>query len=110
MKNPKVVVLHILDAIYAIEEYVKGYDKSRFEKDAKTQDAVIRRLEIIGEACTKLSDNFQQEIKEIPWSKIKAMRNVLIHEYWSVDLDLVWDVVKNKLPELKKYLKAFNQN
>ena len=72
-------------------------DYKAFEADRKTQDAVIRNLEIIGEAARTIPDEVRDKAAEIEWYKIIALRNILIHEYFGVNLKIVWDVIQNKL-------------
>ena len=72
-------------------------DYKAFEADRKTQDAVIRNLEIIGEAARILPDEIRDKAAEIQWYKIIALRNILIHEYFGVNLKIIWDVIQNKL-------------
>ena len=92
----------ILDAIDRIEDYVQGMDENDFGSDRKTQDAVIRNLEIIGEAARNLPDKTKAEAPEIEWHKITGLRNILAHEYFGVSIPIVWDVVRNKLEPLKQ--------
>jgi uncharacterized protein with HEPN domain len=99
VKSDKPYLAHILDSITAIETYVAG-GRDVFLRERLVQDAVIRNLEIIGEAAGHLSPALKQA-SHAPWSKVIAFRNRLIHGYWSVDPLLVWDVVANNLPELK---------
>ena len=87
----------ILQAISFIREYVKDMDYKVFEADRKTQDAVIRNLEIIGEAARTVPDEVRDKAAEIEWYKIIALRNILIHKYFGVNLKIVWDVIQNKL-------------
>ena len=87
----------ILEAITFIREYVKSMDYKAFEADRKTQDAVIRNLEIIGEAARTVPEEVRDKAAEIQWHKIIALRNILIHEYFGVNLKILWDVVQNKL-------------
>jgi len=87
----------ILQAITFIREYVKDMDYKAFESDRKTQDAVIRNLEVIGEAARTIPDEIRDKAVEIEWYKIIALRNILIHEYFGVNLKIVWDVIQNKL-------------
>ena len=91
----------ILEAIARIKEYTKGMDAKDFSSDIKTQDAVIRNLEIIGEAARNLPDEIKDSSSEIQWYKIVALRNVLIHEYFGVNVKILWDVIANKLDELE---------
>jgi len=87
----------ILQAIAFIREYIKDMDYKAFEADRKTQDAVIRNLEVIGEAARTIPDEIKDKTAEIEWYKIVALRNILIHEYFGVNLKIVWDVIQNKL-------------
>lgn len=91
----------ILEAIEQIRFYVTGYSRIDFERDRRTQDAVIRNLEIIGEAAGKLPEDLYTTSHNVEWRKIIAFRNILIHEYFGVSLAIVWDVVQNKLDPLK---------
>jgi len=103
-KDDTIYLKHILDAINAIESYTDKISEERFSMLMEKQDAVVRRLEIIGEASNKLSEKFRKKYKNIEWAKIISMRNILIHEYFGVDLEQVWNVVVKDLPKLKKDL------
>lgn len=87
----------ILEAIHQIQTYMADQDEGAFATDRKTQDAVIRNLEIIGEAVGNLPEQFQKTAPEIDWRKIKGLRNILIHEYFGINLPIIWDVVQSKL-------------
>jgi uncharacterized protein with HEPN domain len=91
---------HILDAITAIQEYTTDGRES-FLSDRKTQDAVVRNLEIVGEATRNVPAEFRSAHSDIPWQQAANLRNVLAHEYFGVDLRIVWAVVENELPPLK---------
>lgn len=103
-KSSAVFLLHIRDAIVQIETYVAGYSFDQFLLDKKTQDAVIRQLEVIGEATTNLEEAFKQKNATIPWREISDFRNVLAHEYWDVDLDIVWKAAHEDIGSLKSAL------
>jgi uncharacterized protein with HEPN domain len=103
-KTPKIFLLHILDAISQIEQYVSGLSYDEFALDRKTQDAAIRQLEIIGEASRNLENSFKENRPEIPWREIADFRNVLAHEYWDIDLDIIWKAINDDVPNLKKAL------
>ena len=90
----------ILGAIERILEYVRGMDYKTFTGDLKTQDAVIRNLEIIGEAARHLPGEMTEKAPTIEWVKITGLRNILTHEYFGVNLAIVWDVVEHKLDPL----------
>ena len=103
-KDPFVLIEHIKESITAIEDYTHGISREGFLSTPQIQDAVIRRLEIIGEAANKLDPEFAEQFANIPWYEIAAMRNILIHEYFGVDLDQVWNTIKKDIPELKRQL------
>ena len=90
----------ILESIGRIKEYVQDMEESDFGEDLKTQDAVIRNLEIIGEAAGKLADSLKSKAEEIEWRKIIGLRNILIHEYFGVNLQRVWKAVKEDVADL----------
>ena len=101
-KNDPIPYLEdILNSIEYIEQYTKGIDLPEIENNQMIQDAIIRRIEIIGEVAGKLPENIKTSKPEIPWQDIKDMRNKLIHDYGHVDLELVWAVIENHLPTLK---------
>jgi uncharacterized protein with HEPN domain len=90
----------ILGAVERILEYVRGMDYEAFTGDLKTQDAVIRNLEIIGEAARHLPAEMTERTPAIQWPKIMGLRNILTHEYFGVNLAILWDVIQNKLGPL----------
>lgn len=88
------------EAIDRIQEYTKGMDYEQFLQDTKTQDAVIRNIEIIGEAAKNLSSDFRKKYAHLDWKKIAGMRDKIIHFYFGVKWDIVWGVIKDKIPAL----------
>ena len=100
MKDDKVYLEHILKCISNIESYTKS-GKDEFIKSQLIQDAVIRNLEIIGEATKKVSHELRQKEQNIPWREMAGLRDVLIHDYFGVDLKIVWNVVGNELPRIR---------
>lgn len=103
-KDPAIFLEHILECIELIEEYTRNLSKEEFLKSSQAQDSVVRRLEVIGEASKNLLEEFKELYSDIPWKKILAMRNMLIHEYFAVNLNVVWKTVQEDIPELKKYV------
>ena len=97
---------HILDAIQYINKFTQDIDKEKFISEPMIRFSVERQLEIIGEAANHLSQNTKQLNSEIDWRKIVAFRNFIVHEYFGVDLELVWDIVENKIPVLEREVLA----
>ena len=95
----------IQEALERIEQYIAGVDLTQWHLDTKTVDAVIRNLEIIGEATAHLPDDIVLQNKDIPWEKMRGMRNLLAHEYFGVDIDIIWQTAIRDLPELKIQIK-----
>jgi uncharacterized protein with HEPN domain len=83
-----------------ILRYIKGMEYTKFVKDDRTYDAVIRNLEIIGEAANKVPDNFQKQHSSIEWRQISALRNVVAHQYFGIQDEIIWDIIQNKIPPL----------
>lgn len=106
MKTNETYLHHILDAIERIEQYTEDLGRDEFEERPMVQDAVVRQLEIIGEASRQLSDAVQDRHDDIPWPAIIGMRNRIAHDYMSVDFDIVWDVVQHDLTTLKTRVEA----
>ena len=106
MSSDEVYVRHILESIAAIEEYLVGGTREMLEHDRRTKAAIVRELEIIGEAATHLSPEFQAVHPDVPVDKMIGMRNKLIHEYFGVDLDVVWKTAVEDLPVLKPSLEG----
>jgi len=100
MKDDRIYLLHIRDAILYILEYTAS-GKDSFFADRKTQDAVVRNLEIIGEATKRVSDSLKNAHPDVSWKPIAGMRDKLVHDYFGVNLQLVWDVIERDLPALK---------
>lgn len=100
MRSERERLLDILEAIERIEKYaVQG--KEAFEEDELIQNWMVNHITMIGEACRSLPDDFQARHAEIPWADIVGMRNILVHHYFGIDLDAVWAVIENDIPDLK---------
>ncbi len=101
-KTADIFLQHILESIELIEKRVKSVSYEEFTSDIDLQDMVIRRLEIIGEAARNLPKEFREQHSDVDWQDAADMRSALIHGYFVVDLDVVWDTISNDLPVFKK--------
>jgi uncharacterized protein with HEPN domain len=100
----------VLEAIPRIDRYTAGMDYDSFRADDKTIDAVVRNLEVIGEAARHIPEEVQKQYPDIPWARMRDVRNVLIHEYFGVSVSIVWQTVRDDLPPLVPLLsKAIQQ-
>ncbi len=102
MRNFKVYIDDIVNCIKRIERYTEDITYNQFIKNELIQDGVIRNLEIIGEAVKNIPMEIRNNYSNIEWRKIARLRDILIHDYFGVDLEIIWDVIKNKIPDLKR--------
>jgi uncharacterized protein with HEPN domain len=109
-RDEKVFIQDIWECIQKIERYTKNISERQFELNNEKQDAVIRRLEIIGEAVKKLSPDFRKKYPDIPWKKIAGMRDLVIHEYFGVSIGLIWLVATSDIPKLKKEIRKIRKD
>jgi uncharacterized protein with HEPN domain len=104
-KRPVELLLDdILEAIGRIEQYIKALSFDAFSKDQKSIDAVVRNLEIIGEAANRLPDDFKAKYWEVEWHKVVGLRHRIIHEYFGIDLEIIWQILHKDMPELHNAL------
>ncbi len=109
MKSDRKYIEHILESITHIENFMADVTQKDFLENVEKQYAVMRALEIIGEAVKNISNKYRTTYTDIPWKEIAGTRDVLIHSYFSVDLPAVWDMVQTDLPHLKQKLKDILQ-
>ncbi|MFH1504219.1 MAG: DUF86 domain-containing protein [Candidatus Omnitrophota bacterium] len=100
-RNYKIFIEDILVAMNKIEEYIKELSYEDFAEKEMVEDAVIRKIEIIGEAAKNVPENIKAKYKNIPWKKMAGLRDITIHEYFGVDLDIVWEIITKNIPETK---------
>ena len=103
-KEDQIFIEHILDSINAIEKFSKGITEKELASNRLKKSAIVREIEIIGEATRNISNSFKNKHEEVPWRDIIGTRDKLIHHYFGVDLSIVWRIVKVFLPELKNKL------
>lgn len=101
-RDTKLFIEDIIYSINKIEEYIEHFSKDQFLKSVQLQDAIVRRLTIIGEATKNIPEDVRKTAPEIEWPKISGMRNVIIHDYFGINLERVWKTIHKDLPKLKK--------
>jgi len=101
----RLYVQDILDAIAAIQDYTAGMDFPSFQRDRRTLDAVLRNVTVIGEAAGRIPDKIQAAFPEIPWTEMRDMRNIVVHEYFGIDKQILWETTQADLPPLVLLLK-----
>lgn len=104
-RDYKLYIKDMLDSILKIEDFVGDMNYKEFAEDDKTSSAVVRKLEIMGEASKNVQKEIRLKYKEIPWSDVAKIRDKIIHFYFGVDYEIVWKVIKERLPTLKRQLK-----
>jgi len=108
-KDDSVFIRHIIDSIQAIEEFSRNLSKEELTSNRLKQSAIVREIEIIGEASKNISNSLKEKYKKIEWKKIAGTRDRIIHRYFNVNLDIVWDIINKDLLELKKQLEEIRK-
>ena len=104
-KDDSVYLHHIMDAFVQIERYTDGVTHEEFLSNSLLQDGVIRQLEVMGEAARNLSEDLRNEYPKIPWSQMISLRNRMIHAYFNVNLQIIWEIIQGDIPNLKQETK-----
>jgi len=104
-RQERLFIQDILKAIEDIDSFIRNEDFKEFCKDEKTKSAVVWKINIIGEAAKNVSKSVREKYKEVPWKYMARMRDKIAHFYFGIDYEIVWDVVKNRLPEIKILIK-----
>jgi uncharacterized protein with HEPN domain len=99
-----------MEAAARINAYIKGLSKDQFKADNKTLDAVVRNLQVIGEAVKKVPTSVRKKAPEVDWKRMAGLRDILVHEYFAVDPEIVWDIVQNKLGPLESQIQTILAN
>lgn len=105
-REPYLLIEDIIDSANKILDYTHSLSFEEFTKDSKTIDAVIRNFEIIGEAATRLPENFKDKYKNIDWHRIRGFRNRIVHDYFGIDYSIVWEIKESFLPNLITLMKS----
>jgi len=105
VKDDLIYIEHMLDCIHRIDEYID--DKEQFYASRLVQDAVIRNLQTMAESSQRLASEIKQQFDDVPWKEISGFRNILVHDYLGVDLDVIWSVVEQELPRLEQALSSY---
>ena len=106
-RDPRAFLDDIVEACEKVTRYTAAMTSETFRGDDKTIDAVVRNLEVIGEAAKKIPEDLRLQMSNVDWQRIAGLRDVLIHQYFGIDLDIVWDVVRTKVPALRASVVAF---
>lgn len=104
-RDIKIYLEDILESADLISGYVKNVDLKKFSSDVGIQDKVLRRLSVIGEIARLLPENFKEKNPKLPWERIAGMRNVIIHEYFGVKMERIWNIATSDLPEFRNEIK-----
>lgn len=103
-REPLIFLLDIMESIEKIENYTNGLNEDDFSTNGQAQDAVIRRIEIIGEATKNLPNDLRKEYADVPWKEIAGMRDIITHEYFGINIKRVWNIIKEDLPPFKEQI------
>ena len=104
-RDYKVYLQDVVEAAGKVRSYTAGLSFKTFSEDTKTVDAVVRNLEVIGEAIKQVPDDVRSRHTDVEWKKIAGLRDILVHQYFGIDVEIIWDIVQNKLPALEAQIR-----
>ncbi len=105
-RDPVIALLDMSEAIQTIGEYLQGLSYQEYIADNRTKDAIVRNLEVLGEAATHIPDDVKERYRNIPWKNVIGLRNVVIHRYFGIDYATIWFIIKEQLPVLKNQIET----
>ncbi|UCG70087.1 MAG: DUF86 domain-containing protein [Thermoplasmata archaeon] len=108
-RNNRLYVKDILESIKRIENYISDQSYDEFIKNDMIRDAVLRNLEVIGEAAKNIPDAIREKYPDVPWKRIIGLRNIVIHEYFGVDFENIWKIIKENIPEIKPFIEKIHE-
>ena len=100
----------ISESIRLIEKYIGNLSKDNLDNNQELKDSIVRRLEIIGEAVKNIPGDFKEKYPKVPWKKIAGLRDIIIHAYFNVDLDIMWNIIKKDIPDLKEKIQKIKKD
>ncbi len=104
-RDPFIRLRDMLEAIERIRSYTEGMEPTEFARDTKTYDAVLRNLTVLGEAARALPEGVRASVPDVPWRAVQGFRNIVVHEYFGVDTEIVWHTITDDLPELERAIR-----
>jgi len=108
-RSIELLIEDLWEAVEKVERYTVGFDHDNFIKDDKTIDSVVRNFEIIGEAAGKLPPEFRDNHPDVQWKKIIGLRHRIVHDYFDIDVEIIWQIIKSYIPGLKQNLRLIRQ-
>jgi uncharacterized protein with HEPN domain len=109
-RDPRLLIQDMVDSIEKIERFITGFSFEEFNADDRTIDAVVRNLEITGEAASRLPEEYRNSQPQIEWAKVIGLRNRIVHAYFGLDVQIIWSILQNDLPPFKAQLEKLRDS